>query len=147
MTPVLDDLPATTARPHPALRALDRLVGAWTVTGPDGLSGHVSYAWMPGGAFLVQQVDLVQDGERTRGVEYIGHDETSGLLRSHYFSASGEVLEYVYELAGDTLTIWFGDAGSPARFTGTFSTDGNANSGAWTWPGGGFASDMTRNGT
>ena len=144
MTEVLEDPRTAPAGPHPALRSLEPLVGAWTISGPGGLGGRVMYEWMEGGGFLVQHVDLVQDGQHTRGVEYIGHDQNSGVLRSHYFSPSGEILEYVYELTDDTLTIWFGEAGSPARFTGTFTDDGNANSGAWTWPGGGYTSTMTR---
>jgi len=42
----------------------------------------------------------------------------------------GETLDYVYDLSGDVLTIWFSDVGSPARFTGTFSPDGTATSAA-----------------
>ncbi|MBB5785726.1 hypothetical protein [Jiangella mangrovi] len=125
------------------LHTLDRLVGTWAVTG-GGLSGTVTYAWMEGGRFLVQQVDLVHDGQANRGVEYIGYDQDSGTLRSHFFGAGGEILEYTYELSGDILTIWFGDTSSPARFVGTFSADGSTNTGAWEWPGGGYESTMTR---
>jgi hypothetical protein len=35
------------------LRTLDRLVGTWTVSGPDGLTGEVRYEWMDGGGFLI----------------------------------------------------------------------------------------------
>jgi hypothetical protein len=98
---------------------------------------------MDGGGFLVQHVDLVHDGQVNRGVEYIGADPT-GLLRSHFFGSGGEILEYVYELTGDTLTIWFGDVGSPARFVGTFDATGTRNTGSWVWPGGGYESTMTR---
>jgi len=48
------------ARPSDALRALDRLVGIWRVSG--GTEGTVRYEWMPGGFFLLQHVDLVQYG-------------------------------------------------------------------------------------
>ena len=117
------------------LVALERLVGDWAIDGP-GLSGTVRYEWMDGGGFLVQHVDLVQDGQVNRGVEYIGADPT-GLLRSHFFGSGGEILEYVYELTGDTLTIWFGDVG-------TFDATGTRNTGSWVWPGGGYESTMTR---
>ena len=125
------------------LRTLDRLVGTWSISGP-GLTGTVSYTWMEGGRFLVQQIDLVQDGQANRGVEYIGYDQESGTLRSHFFGTGGEILEYTYELSGDTLTIWFGDQQSPAKFVGTFGPDGTTNAGAWQWPGGGYESTMTR---
>ena len=112
-----------------ALRSLDRLVGTWAVRGP-GTSGTIRYAWMEGDAFLVQTIDLVADGEPTRGVEYIGWDPQSRSLRSHFFSTSGEILEYTYDLTGDTLTIWFGGSDSPAKFVGTFDADGSRNTGA-----------------
>jgi hypothetical protein len=98
---------------------------------------------MDGGKFLVQHVELVNDGEVTRGVEYIGADK-DGRLRSHYFGSDGEILEYVYDLAGDVLTIWFGEVGSAARFVGTFDDSGRVNSGGWQWPGGGYESTMTK---
>jgi hypothetical protein len=126
-----------------ALRTLDRLVGTWMVNGP-GTSGTISYTWMHGEAFLIQTIDLVAHGEPTRGVEYIGWHSASRSLRSHFFSASGEILEYTYDLTGDTLTIYFGGADSPAKFVGTFDADGNRNTGAWQWPGGGYESTMTR---
>ncbi len=143
---------ATTASTVPdprsaALRTLDRLIGTWSVSGPDDLAGEVRYEWMDGGGgFLVQHVDLHSSGDSTRGVEYIGYDEASGELRSHFFGAGGEILEYTYRLEGDLLTIWFGGTDSPASFRGRFSTDGTTNHGAWQWPGGGYASTMTRTG-
>ena len=41
----------------------------------------------------------------------------------------GDTLDYVYELEGDTLTIWAGEKGSLAYAKGTFSEDGNTGSG------------------
>lgn len=126
-----------------ALRSLEPLIGTWAIEGP-GLGGTVRYEWMDGGGFLVQHIDLIHDGQVTVGVEYLGLDKESGLLRSHFFGAGGEILEYVYELTGDTLTIWFGDVGSPAKFVGRFDADGDRNAGAWVWPGGGYESAMRR---
>ena len=99
---------------------------------------------MEGGGFLCQHIDMAHDGETTRGVEHIGVDPDDGRLHSHFFASSGEILEYVYELEGDVLTIWFGDVGSPARFVGTFDAAGAVNTGRWEWPGGGYESTMTR---
>ena len=126
-----------------ALRSLDRLVGSWRTEGDS--SGTVRYEWMVGGAFLVQHVDLVGvDGERTRGIEYIGWDSESRTLRSHYFAATGEILEYTYDLTDDMLTIWFGGTDSPAKYVGTFAETGTRMTGAWRWPGGGYESHMSR---
>ena len=131
------------AAPNPALGSLERLVGAWDVSGPE-IRGRVTFEWMQGGHFLVQRVDHDHGGSRIRGVECIGYDEESGHLRSHYFGLSPGVPEYAYEPEDDVLRIRFGDVGSPARFEGSFSEDGEAKTGAWTWPGGGYESTMTR---
>ena len=130
-----------------ALHTLDRLVGTWAVDGgtSSGTSGTIRYEWMEDDAFLVQHVDLVAaDGQVTRGVEYIGWDAGTQTLTSHFFGSSGEILEYTYDLTGDTLTIWFGGPDSPPKFVGTFDATGNRNTGGWQWPGGGYESNMTR---
>jgi hypothetical protein len=134
--------------PNPDLRTLDRLVGTWNVAG--GAEGQVTYEWLEGGFFLVQHVDLEQDGQRLKGIEIIGHERPFGAepgpdLKSRYYDSMGNTLDYVYELDGDTLTIWGGERGSPAYFRGTFSADGNSCAGAWVYPGGGgYESTMTR---
>jgi hypothetical protein len=57
----------------------------------------------------------------------------------------GNTLDYVYELEGDTLTIWGGEKGSPAYYQGRFSEDGDTITGAWVYPGGGgYESTATR---
>lgn len=128
---------------NPALKSLERLVGGWNVSGQD-IEGQVIFEWMEGGFFLIQHVDLIHDGRKIKGMEIIGYDEESDALKSHYFGNSGGVLEYTWELDDDTLTIWFGEKGSPSVFSGTFSEDGNSNTGRWVWPGGGYESTMTR---
>lgn len=136
-------------QPAADLKALDRLVGTWEVSGPT-LHGQVTYEWMEGGFFLLQHVDFVQDGHHIQGLEVIGHlkpfmGEPSADIHSRFYDAEGNTLDYVYELDGDTLTIWGGEKGSPAYFRGTFSPDGSANSGAWVYPGGGgYQADMKR---
>ncbi|MQY06698.1 hypothetical protein [Actinomadura macrotermitis] len=130
--------------PDPSLRQLDVLVGTWkvTTTDADGKTeeGTVSFAWLEGGFFLVQKIDL---GD-TDAVEYIGHDAETGTLKSHLFGNSPEILEYTWQVEGDTLTIWYGGTDSPARYTGRFNEDRTANTGAWEWPGGGYRSTMVR---
>lgn len=133
--------------PSPAVRALDRLVGTWRLTG--GSAGTVTYEWMEGGYFLLQHLDLEQDGEPIRGLEVIGHLRPYGQgpspdVHSRYYDSGGATLDYVYELEGDTLTIWMGGKGSPARFTGTFADGDGVMTGAWEYPGGGYDSTMTR---
>jgi len=64
---------------------------------------------------------------------------------SRFYDSEGNTLDYVYELAGDKLTIWGGAKGSPAYFEGTFDADGTTMTGEWVYPGGGgYTSTMTR---
>lgn len=105
---------------------------------------------MKGGHFLLQHVDLEYGGRKIRGLEVIGHEyplegRPSKEIESRFYDAStGLTLDYVYELAGDVLKIWFGPRGSNNRYLGKFSPDGNSFSGAWKWPGGGYKATMTR---
>ncbi len=142
-------------QPNPALASLDVMVGTWELqgreSGPKGeIHGRPTFEWMEGGFYLVQQVDIDYIGRRIVGTEYIGYDEENDNLRSYFFSNEGPgpfgrvALEYVWEVCDDTLTIWGGEAGSPASFKGRFSDDRNTITGRWEWPGGGYEATMTR---
>src|SRR5215475_7851451 len=134
--------------PDAELVALGRLVGTWRVTG--GAVGTVTYRWLEGGFFLIQELDLEQGGHRIKGIEVIGRERPFGAekpgedIKSRVYDHEGNTLDYVYELHGDTLTIWGGEKGSPAYMRATFSPDDNSFSGAWVWPGGGYESTATR---
>ena len=132
---------------HPDLKSLERLVGTWNISGD--AQGTVTYTWMDGGFFLMQHVDLVHDGRRIKGLEIIGHlrpfgEEPSEDIKSRFYDTMGNTLDYVYEITGNTLTIWAGEKGSPAYFRGTFSDDGNTCTGKWMYPGGGYETTMAR---
>jgi len=138
-----------TAAPSAALKSLDRLIGKWNVSGPD-IAGTVTFEWMDGGFFLLQHVDFIHGGRTIKGLEVIGHERAFGAtepsedIKSRFYDSGGDTLDYVYEIEGDTLTIWGGAKGSPAYHRGTFSADGNSVTGSWVWPGGGYDSTMTR---
>ncbi|MED7931639.1 hypothetical protein SMD20_45985 [Nonomuraea sp. LP-02] len=142
------DTMSDTSQPSAELKALDRLVGTWKVTG--GAEGTVRYEWMPGGFFLFQHVELTHDGRPITGLEVIGNlrpfgEPVSADVVSRFYDSAGDTLDYVYELTGDKLTIWGGAKGSPAYYEGTFSADGATVTGGWVYPGGGgYASTMTR---
>jgi hypothetical protein len=128
-------------QPSPDLRSLgERLVGVWEVSG--GVLGEVSYEWMEGAFFLIQHVNFEHYGQRIEGIEIIGHERPFGAqpseeIKSRFYSNTGDTLDYVYELEGDTLTIWGGEKGSAAYYRGIFSDDGDTLTGAWHYPGGG----------
>jgi hypothetical protein len=134
--------------PNPDLKGLERLVGTWTVSG--GAQGTATYEWMEGGFFLVQHVELEQYGQQIKGMEIIGHEQQFGAepsadIKSRFYDNLGNTLDYVYELEGDTLTIWGGEKGSPAYYQGRFNQDGTTITGAWVYPGGGgYESTSTR---
>ena len=134
--------------PNPDLRSFERLVGTWRVSGD--ATGQVRYEWLDGGFFLMQHFDLVHGGRAIKGIEIIGHlhpfeGEPTGDIRTRVYSFSdGLTLDYVYELEGDTLTIWGGMKGSPSFYRGTFAEGGDTVTGGWQWPGGGYAANMTR---
>ena len=135
------------ATPNPDLANFDRLVGTWSFSGEVG--GTTTYEWMEGGFFLLQRTRLEHGDHTVIGLEIIGHlkpfdGATSTDIRSRFYDNEGNTLDYVYELEGDTLTIWGGEKGSPAYYRGTFSDDGDTLSGGWTWPGGGYESTATR---
>lgn len=133
---------------YPWLEPYDRLVGTWEVSG--GTSGTIRYEWLEGGFFLLQHVDLVQGDFHTKGLEVIGNERPFGAtepskdVKSRFYDNYGNTFDYVYEIEGDTLTIWGGERGSPAYFKATFSEDGNTLSGDWVYPGGGGYSMTAR---
>ena len=99
----------------------------------------------------MQHVDLEHNGQKIKGIEIIGHEQTFGAepskdLKSCYYDCyAGYTFDYVYELDGDTLMIWGGEKGSPAYYKGEFSDDGNTLTGGWVYPGGGgYESTATR---
>jgi hypothetical protein len=128
-------------KPNRDLKGLNRLIGTWKQSGE--LDGEITYEWAEGGFFMIQQVDLVQHGNKIKGMEIIGHEFTFGSepsqdIKSRFYSyLDGMTLDYVYEIQGDVLTIWGGERGSPAYYKGQFSEDGNILTGRWVYPGGG----------
>jgi hypothetical protein len=65
------------AEPAADLKALDKLVGTWELSGDVG--GTVTYEWMKGGFFLIQRVNMVlEDGQENTGIEIIGHERGMG---------------------------------------------------------------------
>jgi hypothetical protein len=130
------------------IRSLERLVGAWRLSGE--AKGLISYEWAEGGNFLLQRFDIEVFGRNIRGIEVIGRlrphgEEPSREIWSRAYSfLDGLTLDYVYELLGETLIIWFRRKGSDNRMTGSFGPGDDTLTGAWAWPGGGYRFTWTR---
>jgi hypothetical protein len=125
-------LPGT---PHPALRRLDLLVGTWEISG-SLVHGRLRFEWMEGGFYLIHHVELAHHGKRITGVEYIGFDEDTQTLRSHFMDSNGANFTYTWDLTGRTLLTWFGDKDSANFFRGQLTEDGSRYDGSWQWPDG-----------
>ena len=84
---------AQAQQPYPGLKSLNKLVGIWTVSGPD-IKGQVTFEWMEGGFFLMQHVDFVHGGRHIAGVEIIGYElpfgaeQPSEHIKSHWFATT-----------------------------------------------------------
>jgi hypothetical protein len=130
-------------QPNSTLKTLEPLLGTWKASG-GFIEGNVSFEWLNGGYFLVQIVDLKHDDKSIKGIEYIGFDEDTQTLRSHYMDNHGSNFTYTWEVDGTTIRTWFGDKTSENFFEGTFADDGQSYSGQWQWPGGGYEAIMTR---
>ena len=76
--------------------------------------------------------------------EYIGFDEDTGTLRSHFMNTNGANFTYTWAVEGDTVRIWFGDKDSDNLFVGHFDKGRASYAGKWQWPGGGYEAKMTR---
>ena len=112
-------------RPNPALRVLNRLSGTWIVSGE--AHGEVTFSWMEGGFFMVQEINLIG----TKGIEFIGYDAESETLRSHYFDCKGRILEFTYQVSETEHIVSIQMQAVKGEFKGKFSNDGKTISGNW----------------
>jgi hypothetical protein len=130
------------------LESLDRLVGRWSIAGE--AEGETCWRWAEGKRFLFQDFDITQGGRHHKGLEVIGHlqrineSPSSEIWSRAYHFTSGLTLDYVYEMEGNSLTIWFRHKGSDNFMRGRFSADGARYDAAWQWPGGGYRVHGTR---
>ena len=112
--------------------------------------GESRFEWAEGGFFLLHHVDIVVFGKSIKGIEVIGHFQQMGEEAQPGDQIAllplprRVTLDYVHELRGNQITIWFGEKGSSNFFKGKISEDGNTMTGAWQWPGGGYSVTGTR---
>jgi hypothetical protein len=124
--------------PDPALKRLDRFVGAWSMEGhlvgsdEPNIKGQASYRWLPGGFFLEQRIELDFMGMRIDSLELIGYDpETNTFPSTVYSNVSPAPLPYRWEVEDDRVTISVKYGPLDATFKGSFGEDGQTFGGGW----------------
>jgi hypothetical protein len=123
--------------PDPALRQLDRFVGTWVFQGKllgaaqPNITGRATYRWLPGGFFLVQDVEIDFAGMfHVQSHELIGYDpETQTFPSTVYSNMSPEPLPYTWRVDGDQVQISVKYGPMDSTFTGRW--DGDTLSGGW----------------
>lgn len=112
--------------PHPALRALEPLVGTWVLkghlTGNDEgtITGRTTFAWLPGGFFLQQDATISFLGNVIQSREIIGYDPQTQSLESLVYSNLAPVpWPYHWAVDGGNLTITVNYGLLDATFTGS----------------------------
>jgi hypothetical protein len=122
--------------PHPKLKTLEPMVGRWRLRGrtdgaeEDNISGIAEIAWLPGGFFLSQHVEIDFAGMfQVDGLELIGYEqETDSLASAVYSNVAPVPVPYHWFMEGNELTIKM-DAGATMR--ATLSDDGTTFAGRW----------------
>jgi hypothetical protein len=99
------------AKPNPALRHLNILVGTWRTVGTHPLvpgttfHGRTSFAWMAGGAFLIMQSEI-DEPEIPSGIAVFGTDDKTGECSMLYFDERGVSRRYEVSLQDNVWRWW-----------------------------------------
>ena len=122
--------------------ALDQLapfIGEWNIEitsmsfNPDPsavVRGHSSFAWLEGGAFLIQH-SKIPDSDFPRSRAVIGPDEEAETYRMLYYDSRGVSRIYRMNFSGGIWTIWRDFPGFSQRFNGAFSEDSKIITAYW----------------
>jgi hypothetical protein len=114
----------------------DIFIGVWNTRGnvlatEDAPAGRLvatdSYRWLPGGHFLLHDVDARFGDEPTRSMEVVGYDAARRKHVARSFDDTGATQEFVVELRGRRWRI----EGDTVRFDGRFGADGHTLTGLW----------------
>lgn len=124
-------------RTNPALAALERAIGTWTVTGSHPylagrtLRGRVTFEGIEGGAFL-RMHSKMDDPEIPEGVAIFGTDDADNACTMLYFDVRGVARMYDVAFYTDGFA-WSRDAsGFAQRFRVTIAKDGHTMEGEGT---------------
>ena len=119
-----------------ALRALEPLVGEWTVEakGLDGQAwpgqGRASFQWHPSGAHLVQRT-IIDVPDAPDSTSIIGCDAASGSFVQLYSDERGVCRIYSMSIDGSEWILQRDGDPFPQRFVGKFGDDAGTISGRW----------------
>jgi hypothetical protein len=119
-----------------ALRALELLVGEWTVAaeGPDGQAwpgaGRASFQWHPSRAHLIQRTVIDVPGVPD-SISIIGCDGANGSYVQLYSDERGVCRIYTMRIDSREWILQREGEPFPQRFIGTISDDARTIAGRW----------------
>jgi hypothetical protein len=122
-----------------ALDALAPFIGEWKIeitsisAYPDPsimVEGQSSFAWLEGGAFLVQHSEI-SASEFPRSTAVMGPDAEAGTYYMLYYDSRGVSRIYRMTFSSGIWSLWREFPGFSQRFHGTFSEDGRSITAYW----------------
>ena len=129
----------TPFRSNPALDQLAPFIGEWDIEitsmsfHPDPsavVRGHSSFAWLEGGAFLIQHSEIPNSDFPT-STAVMGPDEEAATYAMLYSDSRGVSRIYRMTFSGGIWTLWRDFPGFSQRFHGMFSEAGRLITARW----------------
>jgi hypothetical protein len=124
---------------NPALDQLSPFIGEWNIEitsmsfDPDPsavVRGHSSFAWLEGGAFLIQHSEIpASDFPRSTAV--MGPDDAAETYCMLYYDSRAVSRIYRMTFSGGIWTLWRDFPRFSQRFQGTFREDGRIITARW----------------
>jgi hypothetical protein len=137
--PFMNENQQTPFKSNPALGQLTLFIGAWNIEitsmsfheDPSAVvRGHSSFAWLEGGAFLIQH-SQVPDSDFPTSTAVIGADDEAGTYRMLYYDSRSVSRIYRMTFSGGIWTLWRDFPGFSQRFHATFNEDGTVITARW----------------
>ena len=140
---------APTVQPVAHLRPLIPIIGRWRTSGTvldeeghttDHIVGTDTYTWLPGGHWIVHEVDVTVGDQPIRALELIGgRDGPTGGWQMHAFDTAdspGRMVLTVAEpglllLQGDGVRSWFRPEAGPTHMTTRWEREVDGDWVAW----------------
>jgi hypothetical protein len=148
-TSMSTDPAAAVVEPAAHLRPLAPIIGHWRSSGTvldengevtDRISGTDTYTWLPGGHWVVHEVDVTVGDQPTRALELIGgRDDASGGWQMHAFDTADSPGRMVLTMAdpgvlllqGDGIRSWFRPEAGPNHMTTLWEREVDGEWVAW----------------